>query len=197
MSLLLNMLSRLVITFLPRSKHLLISWLQSPSAVIREPKKESLSLFPLFPHLFARKVWDQMPWSSFSECWVSSQPFQSPLSLSSRGSYFLFVFCHKGGVIWYLSSLIFLPAVLIPACASPSPAFCMMYSAYKLNKQGDNTQSWYTPFPIWNLSVVPRPFLSVASSPAYRFLRRQTRGSGISISLRIFHSCDDPHSQRI
>ena len=63
MFLLLNMLSRLIITFLPRSKHLLISWLQSPSAVIREPKKESLSLFPLFPHLFARKVWDQMPWS--------------------------------------------------------------------------------------------------------------------------------------
>ena len=39
MSLLLNMLSKLVITFLPRSKHLLISWLQSPSAVILEPKK--------------------------------------------------------------------------------------------------------------------------------------------------------------
>ena len=39
MSLLLNMLSRLVITFLPRNKHLLISWLQSPSAVILEPQK--------------------------------------------------------------------------------------------------------------------------------------------------------------
>ena len=39
MSLLLNMLSRLIITFLPRSKHLLISWLQSPSAVILEPQK--------------------------------------------------------------------------------------------------------------------------------------------------------------
>ena len=49
MSLLLNMLSRLVITFLPRSKCLLISWLQSPSAVILEPKKNSPSLFsPLF-----------------------------------------------------------------------------------------------------------------------------------------------------
>ena len=36
--------------------------------------------------------------------------------------------------------LIFLPAILIPACASPSLAFCMMYSAYKLNKQGDNIQ---------------------------------------------------------
>ena len=50
MSLLFNMLSRLVIAFLPRSKHLLISWLQLPSAVILEPKK-IVSLFPLFPHL--------------------------------------------------------------------------------------------------------------------------------------------------
>ena len=54
MSLLLNMLSRLVITFLPRSKCLLISWLQSPFAVILEPRK-SQPLFPLFPHLFAMK----------------------------------------------------------------------------------------------------------------------------------------------
>ena len=62
MSLLFNMLSRLVITFLPRSKLLLISWLQSPPAVILEPKKR-LSPFPLFPHLFAMKWWDRMPWS--------------------------------------------------------------------------------------------------------------------------------------
>ena len=55
MSLLLNMLSRLIITFLPRSKCLLISWLQSPSAVILEPPKSSLTLFPLFPHLFPMK----------------------------------------------------------------------------------------------------------------------------------------------
>ena len=54
-SLLFNMLARLVIAFLPRSKHLLISWLQSPSAVIFEPPKINLSLFPLFPHLFAVK----------------------------------------------------------------------------------------------------------------------------------------------
>ena len=60
MFMLLNMLSRLVITFLPRSKHLLISWLQSLSAVILLPKKRSLSLFPLFPHLFA--------WSDGTRC---------------------------------------------------------------------------------------------------------------------------------
>ena len=59
MSLLFNMLSRLVITFLPRIKCLLISWLQSPSAVILESQKWSLTLFS---HLFPMKCWDQMPW---------------------------------------------------------------------------------------------------------------------------------------
>ena len=54
-SLLFNMLSRLVITFLSRSKHLLISWLQSATEVILETKKINLSLFLLFPHLFAMK----------------------------------------------------------------------------------------------------------------------------------------------
>ena len=43
-----------------------------------------------------------------------------------------------------------------------------MYSAYKLNKQGDNIQPWCTPFPIWNQSVVPCAVLTVASRPAYR-----------------------------
>ena len=75
----------------------------------------------------------------------------------------------------YLRLLIFLLAILIPACASSSPEFLMMYSAYKLNKQGDNIQLWRTPFPIWNQSVVPCPVLTVASWPAYRFLRRQVR----------------------
>ena len=55
MSLLFNMLSRLVITFLPRSKHLLTSWLQSPSAEILEPQKINSATVPLFLHLFAMK----------------------------------------------------------------------------------------------------------------------------------------------
>ena len=53
-SLLFNMLCRLVITFLPRSKYLLISWLQSPSAVILEPPKIK-SVTVSFPHVFAVK----------------------------------------------------------------------------------------------------------------------------------------------
>ena len=88
----------------------------------------------------------------------------------------------------YLRLLIFLPAILIPAYASSSPAFRMMYSAYKLNKQGDNIQPWYTPFPIWNQSVVLCPILTVDSWPTYRFLRRQVRWLGIPISWRLFHS---------
>uniref|UniRef100_A0AC11DIK4 Uncharacterized protein n=3 Tax=Ovis aries TaxID=9940 RepID=A0AC11DIK4_SHEEP len=58
MSLLWNMLSRLVITFLPRSKRLLISWLQSPSAVILEPRKIKSDTVS---HLFPMEWWDQMP----------------------------------------------------------------------------------------------------------------------------------------
>ena len=61
MSLLLNMLSRLVITFLPRSKRLLISWLQSPSAVILEPRKTKVwHCFHCFPIYF--------PWSDGMVC---------------------------------------------------------------------------------------------------------------------------------
>ena len=82
----------------------------------------------------------------------------------------------------------FIPSFLRNLCASSSPAFHMMYSAYKLNKQSDNIQPWHTPLPIWNQSVVPYPVLTVASWPEYRFLRRQVKWAGYPISLRIFHS---------
>ena len=62
MSLLFNMLSKLIITFLPRSKYLLISWLQSPSAVILGPKFKFAIVNNVSP-LFAMKWWDLMPWS--------------------------------------------------------------------------------------------------------------------------------------
>ena len=86
-SLLCSMLPRLVIAFLPRSKRLLISRLQSPSTVILEPKKmKSVTVSIFFSIYLPWNRWDRMPWSSFSECWVLSQLFHSPLSLSSRGS---------------------------------------------------------------------------------------------------------------
>ena len=86
MSLLFNMLSLLVMAFLPRSKHLLIDWLQWPSAVILEPNKIKSATVAIVSHLSAMKWRDQMPWSLFFECWVLSQLFHSPISLSSRGS---------------------------------------------------------------------------------------------------------------
>ena len=71
-----------------------------------------------------------------------------------------------------------------------------MYSAHKLNKQGDNIQPWHTPFPVRNQSVVPCPVLTIVSWTAYWFPRRQVRWSGLPISWRFFHNCD-PHSQRL
>ena len=142
------MLSRLVIAFLPRSKCLLISWLQSSSAVILEPTKKVSHCSHWFPIYLL--------WSDGTGChglvfWMLS--FKPTFSLSS----FTFIkrlFSSLLSAIRVVSSaclmlLISLPAILIPACASSSPAFRMMYSAQKLNKQGDNIQPWRTPFPIW------------------------------------------------
>ena len=189
MSLLCNMLSRLVITFLPRSKHLLISWLQSPSAVILEPKK----LKPVTVSIVSPSICHEVmgPDAMILLFWMLI--FKPAFSLSS----FIFIkrlfsasllSALKVVSSAYLRLLIFLPGILIPACASSSLAFCTMYSAYKLNKHNDNIQTWCTPFPIWNQSVVPCPVLTVASWPEYRVLRRQVRWSGMTISFRIFHS---------
>ena len=143
--------------------------------------------------------WDQMPWSSF----LGMLSFKPAFSLSS----FTFIKSLFSSSLLsairmvssaYLRLLIFLPATLVPACASSSLTVYMMYSAYKLNKQGDNIQPWHTPFPFWKQSIVSCQFLIVPSWPAYRFLRRQVRWSGISISLIIFLSFPvcAPHSQR-
>ena len=86
----------------------------------------------------------------------------------------------------YLRLLIFLPEILILACASSGLAFHMMYSTYKLNTQDDNIQRWHTSFPIWKQSTVPCPVLTVASWSAYRFLSSQVGWFGILISLGIF-----------
>ena len=159
--------------------------------------QKSQPLFPLFPHLFAMKWWDWMPWSLFFECWVLNQVFPlSSFTFIKRLFSSSLLSATRVLSSAYLRLLIFLPAILIPVCPSSSPAFHMMYSAYKLNKQGDNIQPWHTPFLILNPSIVPCLFLIAASWPTYRFLRRQIRWPGISISLKISHSFCDPHSQR-
>ena len=134
------------------------------------------------------KWWDWMPWSSFSQCWDLSQLFCSPFTFTKKLFSSSSLSAIRVVLSAYLRLLIFLLAILIPACASSSLAFHMMYTAYKINKQGDNVQPWCTPFLIWNQSTVPCPVLTVASLPAYRFLRRQVRWSGISVSFRISYS---------
>ena len=139
MSLLFNMLPRLVITFLPRSKHILISWLQSPSAVILEPKRiKSATVSTVSPSI-SHEVMG--PDAMILIFWMLS--FKPTFSLS----YFTFIkrLFSSSSVSAirvvssaYLRLLIFLLAILIPACAFSSPEFLMMYSAYKLNKQGYN-----------------------------------------------------------
>ena len=162
---LLNMLSRFDITFLPKSKCLLISWLQSPSAVTLKPKKIKSFAISIVTPSICHEVMELGAMSLVF--WVLS--FKPTFSLSS--STFIKKNFHSSLLSAIMSSaylrlLIFLPAILIPACASSSQAFHVMYSAYKLNRQSDST-----PFPILNKSIGPCPVLTVSSWPAYRFLR--------------------------
>ena len=141
MSLLFNMLSRLVIAFLPRSKRLLISWLQSPSAEILESKKiKSVTVSIASPSICHEVMGPDAMIFVFQML-----SFKSTFSLSS----FTFIKRLFSSSLLsairvvpsaYLRLLIFLLTILIPACASSSLAFHMMYSAYKLNKLGDNIQ---------------------------------------------------------
>ena len=131
MSLLFNMLSRLAITFLPRSKRLLISWLQSPSAVILEPPKiksdtlstvsPSISLEMMGPDAMILVFW----MLSFNPTFpLSSFTFIKRLFSSSS------LYATRAVSCAYLRLLIFLLAILIPACSSSSPAFLMIYSSH-------------------------------------------------------------------
>ena len=158
MSLLFNMLSGFVIAFLPRSKCLLISWLQSPSAVILEPKKiKSVTVSFVSPSICHKMMG---PDAMFFIFWMLS--FMSTFSLSSFtfikrlfSSFSLSAIRVVSSA--YLRLLLFLPAILIPAYASSSPAFRVMYSIYKLNKHGTIynldvllSQFWISPlFHVW------------------------------------------------
>ena len=163
----------------------------------RAPKIKSLTVFTVFPSICHEVMGSDAMILVF---WMLS--FKPTFSLSSFTFIKRFFSSSLLSAIRivlsaYLKLLIFLLAILIPACASSSPAFLRMYSAFKLNKQGDNMQPWSTPFPIWNQSVVPRPVLTVASRPAYSFLKRQVRWSGIPSLEKFSTVCCDPHSQRL
>ena len=77
------------------------------------------------------------------------------------------------------------PTILIPACVSSNQAFHKMYSADKLNMQGDIIQPWNTPFPIWNQSIVPCPVLSVASWPTSSFEGRKDKEISFSLIVKV------------
>ena len=146
-SLLFNMLSRLVIAFLPRNDHLLISWLQSPSAVILEPPKiKSLTVYILSPSISHEVMGPDAVILFF---WMLS--FKPTFSLSSFTfikRLFSSLFSPIRGVSpAYLRLLIFLPAILIPACVYPAQHFTWCSLHYKLNRQGDSIQPWCTLFP--------------------------------------------------
>ena len=117
----------------------MISWLQSTSAVILEPPKiKSVTVSSVSPSI-CREVMEPdvmllVFWMlSFKPTFaLSSFPFIKRI-FSSSSLYAIRVVSSA-----YLRLLIFLPEILIQAWASSSPAFLIMYSAYKLNKQGDN-----------------------------------------------------------
>ena len=185
MSVLFNVLSKFITAFLPRSKRLLISWLQSPSAVILEPKKIKSVTVSIVSTCICHEVME--PDAMIFIFWM--------LSCKLAFSLYSFTFNKRLFNSSSLSAIRVVSSYISEVDISPQNldfSLCfiqsMMYSAYELNKQGDNIQPWCTPFPIWNQSVVPCPVLTVASWSAYTFLRRQIRWSGIPISLRIFQS---------
>ena len=154
MSLIFNMLSRLVIAFLPRSKHLLISWLQSTSAVILETKKIKPATVSIVSPFICHEVMG--PDAMILVFWMvsSKTTFSTLLFQFHQEALQFFAFCHRVVSSAHMSLLIFFLAVLIPACASSSLAFLMMCSAYNLNKHSDNIQPWGTSFPISQFSVI-------------------------------------------
>ena len=196
MSLIFNTLSRFLIAFLPRRKHLLISWLLSLSSLIFKVKNMKSDTVFTFPPSICYDIIG--PDSMIVVFWMLS--FKSAFSLSSFNFVRRLVSSSSLPAIKVVSSAylrsIFLLAFLIPACESSSPTFHMMCSTYKLNKQNDNMQPWHTTFPIWNQSVSCL-VLPVVSWPAYRFLSRQVRYLVFPFLEEFYIVCCDPQSQRI
>ena len=126
MSLLFNMLSRFITAFLPRSKYLLILWLQSLSTVILEPKK----IKTLTASTFSSSIYHEAMGPDVMILFIWILHFKSAFSLSFTLIKRLFSsFVIRVVSSAYLRLLIFLLAILIPACASSSLAFHVMYSA--------------------------------------------------------------------
>ena len=189
MFLLLKMLSRFIITFLPRSKRLHFMAIVTVYSDFGSQENKICHWFYFSPQSICHDVMGLV--AMILVFWMFS--FKPVFSLSSFTLIKKLFSSSSLSAIRVVSSAylrlsIFLLGIFIPAWDSYSLTFHIMYSAFMLNKQGDNIQRWCTPFPILKKAIVPCLVLIVASWPAYRFLRRQVRWSGIPISLRIFHS---------
>ena len=163
MSLLFNMLSRLIIAFLPRSKHLLISWLQSPSAVILETKKiKSVTVFIVSPSICHAMMG---PNAMIFVFWMLSfKPDFSPSSFIFIKKLFSSSSLSAIRVVSaaHLRLLIFLPAILIPAllhsslCHSSGRAQVTISSSCPLSPECGNSFPGSTPSLVspltWSLS---------------------------------------------
>ena len=141
---------------------------------------------------------DWMPWSWFFERWVLSKlltlsSFTFIKRLFSSSSLCAIRVISSA----YLRLLIFLQAILISACNSSSMEFCVLCSAYKLNKQGDNEQPCHTPFSVVNQSVVSYKVLIVVSWPAYRFLSDKYEGLLFPSPKEFSTVCYEPYSQSL
>ena len=196
MSLLFNMLSRLVIFFLPRSRHLLVLWLQSPSAMTLELKKiKSVYVFIVSPSICYEVMG---PDAMIFVFWMLSlsQFFQLSFFILIKR---LFSSSSLSAIrvtsSAYLRLLIYLLAILIPAWDSSSPAFTL-YSAY-VSKQGDNIQSWYTLFPSFEPVCCSMSSSNCCFLTCLQVFQEAGKMVWYSHLLKNLPVSCDPHSQKL
>ena len=191
MSLLFNTLCRFFIAFLTRSNRLLISWLQSPSSVIFEPKNRKSATASTFPLSVSLEKMGPDAMIFFFFFFNIYKPAFSFYSFTLIKGFFISSSLSAIRVVsssGYLKSLVFHLPILIPTCNSSTLAFLMMCSAYKLNKHSDNIQPCPTPFSI------PEPISCSTQGTNCCFLTRiqisQESGKMVWYShlFRTFHS---------
>ena len=192
-----NTLSRFVIAFLPRSRCLLISGLQSLSIVILEPRKRKSATVSIVSPYICHEVMG--PDAIIFVFWMLS--FHPAFSLSSFTCIKRLFSSSSLSAIRVISSaylrlLIFLPTILIPVCDSSSLAFQIMYSAQKLNKQGDNIQLDTMLFQFWT-----SPLSTSNSNSCFLTLKQVSQKTCMIVLyshlFKNFPVGCDPHSQRL
>ena len=164
------------------------------AVVILEPKKILCHCIHCFPFC--------LPWSNGTRCHdlcflnveVKASFFTFLFHFHQEALWFLFTFCHKGGFVCISEITDTFSTLLIPACASSSPAFCMMYSAHKLHVQSDTIQPWHTPFPIWNQSMFHVWFCFFLT--CIQVSQEADKVVWYSHLFKNFPVCCNPHHQR-